>query len=261
MFFSLAKFVWILANPLNLTLLLLCLATLLIWLGWRRLAGWIVSLLTIALLAIAVLPVGSWLLAPLEEAFATYEPDARPVTGIVLLSGAAVNLRVSHQMGHAVPGHAAARLVEFMRLAKAYPKAKLLVSGGNTDGAGARPEAAVIAEYLVSRGIPAARILVEDQSRDTFENAVMSQKLANPAAKDRWLLVTSNWHMPRAMAVFQARGWAVAAAPPVKKTGIDSGLRFNLRSGMRSVGVALHEYIGLLGYWANGRIKSPWPVS
>jgi len=90
-------------------------------------------------IALAVLPLGSWILAPLSERYArhviahvTADVTADgPVTGIVLLSGGAVDLRISAKMGHAVPGQAADRLAEFMRLARAYPNARLLICGGN----------------------------------------------------------------------------------------------------------------------------------
>ncbi len=270
MFFSYAKIAWSLANPLHLMLILLTLATLLIWLRRRRLGNWLVSVITLSLLSVAVLPVADWFLAPLAARFAPYDAGAadggpvRPVNGIVLLSGAVVDLKTSRRMGHAVPGDAAGRLVEFIRLAKAFPKARLLICGGNVERGGATTaEAVLIAEYLVSHGFPRDRLIVEDRSRDTYENAVMGRKIAAPKGHERWLLVTSAWHMPRAMAAFRAQGWPITAAPPAPDQGRPNGfrLRFNLGRGLGIIDTALHEYLGLLAYRLNGRSMELWPAS
>ncbi|MBT3535967.1 MAG: YdcF family protein [Rhodospirillaceae bacterium] len=264
MFYSIAKMFWGLATPLNLTLILLCLATIMLWSRWRRQGAWLASLVTIVLLLIAVLPLGSWVLAPLRNQFAPYDVDAGPAHGIVLLSGAVVNLGLSQKMGHVVPGRAASRMVEFMRLARAFPRARLLICGGNVDRSGgksSRAEAVLIADYLVSRGIVADRLMIEDRSRDTYENAVMGRALARPKGGERWLLVTTAWHMPRAMAVFRAQGWPVVAAPPMagRRQSVALRLGFNLGSGLGAIRVAMHEYIGLLAYRLNGRSTTLWP--
>jgi uncharacterized SAM-binding protein YcdF (DUF218 family) len=267
MFFSIAKIFWVFAKPLNLILILLSLAALLLWSRWRRVGIWLTSLLAASLLAVATLPIGEWLLAPLQRQFAPINMTDGHVTGIVLLSGGVVDLRISRKVGHAVPGRAVDRLVEFIRLARAYPRARLLICGGSGKADGVRDvrwdrEAPLIAEYLVRHGIARERLLVEAQSRDTFENAVLGQALAKPKAADRWLLVTSAWHMPRAMVVFHALDWPVVAAPPMRPMDGKNAypLRFNLNRGLHDVGRAMHEYLGLLSYWLNGRIKTLWPA-
>ena len=88
-----------------------------------------------------------------------------------------------------MPGKAADRLVEFMSLAKAFPNAKLLICGGNVEsgadvGEKRQTEARLIAEYLINRGLSATRILGEDRSLDTFENAVLGRRLARQGR--RW---------------------------------------------------------------------------
>ncbi len=267
MFFSAAKILWVIAKPLNLMLIPLLLATLLLWSRWRRQGIWLASALSAALLALAILPVGGWLLAPLEKQFAPFAAAEGPVTGVILLAGSAVNLAVSRRVGHAVPGKAADRLVEFIRLARGYPEARLLICGGSGKAGGVRDqrwdrEAPLIADYLVSQGIPRQRLLVEANSRDTYENAVLGRALAKPKAAERWLLVTSAWHMPRAMAVFRALEWPVVAAPPARATDGQNTFRlgFNLGRGMSMISKAVHEYLGLLAYWLDGRTKTLWPV-
>lgn len=265
MFISAAKLFWTIADPLNLTLILLIIGTSLMWTRWRRLGLWLTSMITVWLLALAVLPLGSWILAPLSERYArhviAHVTADGPVTGIVLLSGGAVDLRISAKMGHAVPGQAADRLAEFMRLARAYPNARLLICGGNARR-GKHPsqrEGPAIADYLVARGLSRDRLMVDDRSRDTYENAKFGAELAQPEPGQRWLLVTSAWHMPRAMAVFQAQGWPVIAAPAgVRDTPFR--LRFKLNDGLKQIRIAWHEYLGLVAYRLNGRIETLWPA-
>ena len=218
MFYTLAKLFWLLANPLNLILILLCVAVLLLWSHWKRQGLWLVSLIASSLLATAILPLGNWLLYPLNNQFAPFLSSSAKIDGIILLAGGVVDLKISQQMGHAVPGKASDRLVEFIRLAKAYPKAQLLICGGTAEkGRNAnqteQPEATLIAEYLINSGLHGTRILVEDRSLDTFENALFGYQLARPRVGQKWLLVTSSWHMPRALASLRAQDWPGIAAP------------------------------------------------
>ena len=104
--------------------------------------------------------------------------------------------------------------------------------------------------------------MVEDASIDTYENAVLGRKLAQPKAGEKWLLVTSAWHMPRAVAAFRGQNWPVVAAPPMPIKGGSGGfsLHFRLGGGLRQVKTALHEYLGLLAYRLNGRSQTLWPA-
>jgi len=264
MFYTIAKLFWLLVNPFNLALILLCLAAFLLWSHWQRLGLWLVSLVASSLLAVAVLPVGNWLLYPLNNQFSPFVSSSAEIDGIVLLTGGAIDLEVSRKMGHAVPGKTSGRLVELIRLAKAYPKAQLLICGGNTEsennvGRKGQTEATLIAEYLINRGLSDTRILVEKRSLDTFENAQFGYQIARPRADQTWLLVTSSWHMPRALASFRAQDWPVVAAPSGYRQTKPFKIRFNLKAGLVAVDRAMHEYLGLLAYRFNGRINSIWP--
>ena len=119
----------------------------------------------------------------------------------------------------------------------------------------------MIAEYLVNSGLSDTRILVEKRSLDTFENALFGYQIARPRVGQKWLLVTSSWHMPRALASFRAQDWPVVAAPSGYKQKQPFRIRFNLKAGLVAIDRAMHEYVGLLAYRFKGRIDSIWPAA
>jgi uncharacterized SAM-binding protein YcdF (DUF218 family) len=94
-----------------------------------------------------------------------------------------------------------------------------------------------------------SRIVLEDQSRNTYENAVFTAQLAGINKHNRWLLVTSAWHMPRAMATFEKAGWNVTAYPVDFRTGNNTPLtRYSLVMGADHWQLVLRETIGLAAY-------------
>jgi DUF218 domain len=121
----------------------------------------------------------------------------------ILLGGA---VDASGPDEQAVLNEAAERLVVVPELARRYPNTRILFSGGNSalmDGGSAEAEFAALLESL---GVERSRITLEDRSRNTVENAVFSKALIQPKSGDRWLLVTSAYHMPRAIGVFRKGG-------------------------------------------------------
>ncbi|MDE2373227.1 MAG: YdcF family protein, partial [Hyphomicrobiales bacterium] len=106
------------------------------------------------------------------------------------------------------------------------------------------------------------RLTAEEQSRNTIENAVYSRLIANPKPGERWLLVTSAAHMPRAIAAFRAAHFTVEAYPVDWRTSgpVDVSRPFPLLSeGLAQTDTAVHEWIGLLAYWVAGKTKALFP--
>ena len=100
------------------------------------------------------------------------------------------------------------------RLARRFSGARIVFTGGSGrivyDGV---TEASLAARLFESFGIARERIVLEDKSRDTDENARFTRELLQPKPDERWLLVTSAHHMPRSIGVFRAVGFAVEAYP------------------------------------------------
>ena len=110
---------------------------------------------------------------------------------------------------------AAERLTVVPTLARRFPTARIIYSGG--DGA-AHPASGSEATYRAAScsrasGSRGTALTLEDRSRNTAENAVYSKALAAPKPGERWLLVTSAYHMPRAVGAFRKAGFEVDAYP------------------------------------------------
>ncbi|KIL42529.1 hypothetical protein SD70_00115 [Gordoniibacillus kamchatkensis] len=192
--------------------------------------------------------VGSTLMRSLEQRYA-------PPTGttgadcIVLLTGGATlgTPNIGGELGH-VSSSTAGRLVTAARLAR-DTGLPLIVSGGQVFAASAN-EAEAVRRELLGLGIPDRQIRLERTSRNTEENAANTARLMRANGFTRPLLVTSAWHMPRALALFSREG--VAAVPVPTDYAADGSLSptpllfMMTPSGMEMTGTALKEYLGLL---------------
>ena len=231
----------------------------------RRTNGFGRGLVTLASLALAVLaitPAGDALLAPLEARFPPFQADGRQITGIVVLGGSLSETVVAGVLDPR-PDQSADRLFEAARVARRFPDARVLVSGGPEYPGTIRSEADFVAGYLSTLGVSPGRIVRERNSRNTFENARFSAALVHPRPSQRWLLVTSAFHMPRAVACFRKAGFTVEAAPADWR---GNALRWPFEDGSWSatgnlgkVDLAWKEYLGLLAYRLEGRTDTLFP--
>jgi uncharacterized SAM-binding protein YcdF (DUF218 family) len=150
-----------------------------------------------------------------------------------------------------------------LELARRFPEAKIVFSGGSGSlMRGDEPEAPIAGALLESFGTGRERIVLEGDSRSTAENAAFARKLVAPKPGERWLLVTSSFHMPRSVGVFRAVGFEVEAYPVDWRTRgwIDAATwTGKLSAGLARTDVAVHEWIGLVGYWLSGKSSALLP--
>jgi len=105
--------------------------------------------------------------------------------------------------------------------------------------------------------------LYETRSKNTYENAVFSRDLVQPQAGQRWILVTSAYHMDRALAVFRSNGWSDVTLipwPTDYQTAADPGLgirRFDVLNNMYLANLAVKEFVGYHVYRLTGKIALP----
>jgi len=270
MLFALSKIFWVVANPGNLFLLGLLVGFLGLFSPWRRLrafAKWVLGLTAGTALIISILPIGSWLMTPLEERFPRLADPPAQVDGIIVLGGA-LNLRRAADRGGTPLGGYAERITVFVELAQRYPDAKLVFTGGSgllLDQV--HREADYTSQLLAVLGVAPERVVYERDSRNTHENAVNSAAIVTPQPGEVWLLVTSAFHMPRSVGAFRQVGWPVIAYPVNYKTGPTDTrrLNFNFIGGLSLLSDGLHEWIGLLVYrWLDRTtavFPGPEPVS
>jgi uncharacterized SAM-binding protein YcdF (DUF218 family) len=155
------------------------------------------------------------------------------------------------------------RMTTVVELARRYPAARIVFSGGNGSLTDAGETEAQAAQQLFDRlGVAAGRIELEDKSRNTLENALFSKALVMPKPGERWLLVTSAYHMPRAVGVFRRAGFPVEAYPVDWRTrGSEDLARLfaTVSEGLSRTDTAVHEWLGLVVYWLTGRSSELFP--
>jgi uncharacterized SAM-binding protein YcdF (DUF218 family) len=263
LFFLSSKIVGFFAESSNVLIVVGLLGALLLRTRFAR-AGRRIMVAALVLLAILGLsPIGNALLLPLEQRFPAWDAANGAPDGIIVLGGALDEL-VSAARGAPALNEAAERMTAAVDLARRYPGARLIFSGGHGRLiAGTMTEADVARHLFVQLGVPPERITVEDKSRNTFENALLTKALARPQPGERWLLVTSAYHMPRAVGIFREVGFPVEAYPVDWRTrGWDDLLRpfGSVSEGLRRCDLALHEWIGLLIYRLTGRSAALFPA-
>lgn len=229
-------------------LLLLCsLAGLLLQPRRRRLGVALLAFPVAFGLALLVLPLDSWVLAPLEERFPAQPALPARLDGIICLGGA-VDPALTEAHGLPALNDAAERMTEFVALALRHPQARLAFAGGSGRLLPLRLSEADVARRLLGRlGLGGRPVTYEDRSRTTAENARNLALLLHPLPDQRWVLVTSAAHMPRAVSLFRAAGWRVLPYPVGFKTGRTwaTELAPSLPQRLERIDVALHEWIGL----------------
>ena len=185
MFFIISKVLWFIVNPGNLLLIVLGLGVWLLWTRWRRAGRWQVSLAVLAALAMATLPLGTRLYLPLENRFPVAGDLTGRIDGIIALGGV-VDQFVTMARGQVPLTGTAERLTEFAALARRYPDARLVFTGGSGDlvRQGVK-EADVLRPFFDVLGVDAERIQFENQSRNTYENAVATFGLIKPKPGER----------------------------------------------------------------------------
>jgi uncharacterized SAM-binding protein YcdF (DUF218 family) len=263
MMFMVKKIVSQFLNPVSLGLDILILGLLCLWATKKQRLGKImVTSGTLFLLLLSLSFIPAKLLTPLEGRFpALLHPETMAWQGgdgaaapkwIVVLGGGHVSdsrLPATSQVSQAALG----RVVEGVRLYKAIPGSKLLLSGGG--GYDPVPEADVMARIAVLLGVKPQDIALERDSRDTEDEAALIAKMVGA---EKLILVTSAAHMPRSVALFKKHGLQPIPAPAdylaKEAQGLNLGRFFPSAGPLGQVESAWHEYLGLAWAWLRGSI-------
>jgi len=262
MFFILSKTAAFLLLPSNILIVLGLLGVALLATRFKR-AGLALVVASLMLLAVlGFLPLGGMLANKLESRFPPWDPTHGAPDGIVVLGGGIAST-LSNEYGDPVLTGDGGRITAIAKLARAYPNARIVYSNGD---ASLFPTGQTDGKYLYllldSFGIPRERVLLEDKARNTFENAVFSKELVKPKPGERWLLVTSAQHMPRAVGCFRQAGFEVEAYPVAWRTRPRGRSTFGgaLSGGLNTLDLATHEWIGLIVYRLTGKTSALLPA-
>lgn len=256
MFFVLSKTIGFFALPSNFLVGLGLLGVLLLPTRFARAGRRLLAFSMVMLALLGWSPLGNALILPLEQRFPPWDASRGTPDGIVVIGGA-MTPRVAAGRGEPVLNEAAERITATVELARRYPSARIVFSGGSASLVFAEPPEAEIALDLLQRlGVAPERIQIDSRSRNTDDDARYAMERAAPQPGERWLLVTSAYHMPRAIGAFRRLGFAVEAYPVDWRThsGADVTHPFvTIGDGLRRTDTAVREWLGLLAYRATGR--------
>ncbi|MCW5699329.1 MAG: YdcF family protein [Rhodospirillales bacterium] len=263
MFFTASKLFWLLAQPGNLLVVLLGVGALLLWTRRQRIARFLVSAVALVLLIVATVPLGEWLILPLEERIGRPATLPESVDGIIVLGGA-LDFRITQSHGELAVEDSGERVIEGMRLARRYPSARIVFTGGAPSLAGSVPidKSRWLSPLLRDFDVSLDHVIHEKRSRNTYENAFFSKELVAPEDGEIWLLVTSAFHMPRSVGCFRRVGWDVIPYPVDYLTSPGADWLpedISLSDNLELLTVAVREWIGLIMYRVSGRTDALLP--
>jgi uncharacterized SAM-binding protein YcdF (DUF218 family) len=270
MFFVLSKIGWSLIQPSFVLIAITVLGTCLLLTPLRRLSRVLSIGGGVTLGICAFTSIGTLLLRPLEDRFPFPDIDNIPEpAGIIVLGGGLAIGRSTQVSGNSITGPivlgpAGERATEGMALARRFPNARLVFSGGSADlMGGGIPEGDIARAFYSRLGLPDGRLTIERRSRNTIENAQFSKKLLEPKPNEYWILVTSAAHMPRAVAVFRKATFSIVPYPVDYHTNGDASdfayFSFSPIDNLSNIDIAAKEWIGLMVYWQTGHTNEFLP--
>jgi uncharacterized SAM-binding protein YcdF (DUF218 family) len=257
-----SKIFWRLASPNNSLLLILLVGVGLLYFGREKLGRRLVAIATTIIILFSLFPIPSMLLIPLENRFPIPEPLPEDINGVIVLGGAEIP-KFTQVRGQVSLGDSAERLTTFVSLARRFSNAKFVYVGGQgAIGAQEYKEAFTARLFFEQMGLDSDRIMFDSQSRNTLENAQNAFQLAHPKKGEKWVLITSAWHMPRSVGIFRKLGWEVIPYPVDFKTTGKLALTLRFPPGLSStsaVSKVIYEWIGLIYYRLLGRTSELFP--
>ena len=262
MFFVLSKTLGYLLLPTNFLIAVGFIGAILMATRFASLGRKLVAAAVLLLVICGLSPLGKALLYPLEQRFPPWDAARGAPDGIIVLGGSIdADLSVAHHTP--VVRGAPDRIITAAALARRYPNARVVFSGGSANlvSNDAR-EADFAGTIFESLGVDKSRLIMERASRNTHENAEFTKAVVKPREGERWLLVTSAFHMPRSVGLFRKAGFAVEPCPVDWRVGGSHDLEAlsNVAvEGLARTDLAVREWMGLIAYRLTGKIDELLP--
>ncbi len=261
--FLASKLFWLVVQPLSLAFLCSTIAAVLALTGWRRLGAALSILASLMLFLILYTTTGGVALQVLEARFERPAAEPENLSCIIVLGGALENA-VTTSRGGVELNQAGERYLETIRLALRHPESRILISGGDGSLSGTYEGDAEASQRLFSAfDIPEERLVKENRSRNTHENAWQTKQLLASESLSDCLLITSAFHMPRSIGLFRMADIPIIPWPVDFRTSGTLGLGLDFTqptTNAQLTSTALREWVGLLGYYLTGRIASVFPA-
>jgi uncharacterized SAM-binding protein YcdF (DUF218 family) len=200
-------------------------------------------------------------LSPLEKTY-PIEPEVRKVAGIVVLGGGESGIQ-SNVWSQPNTGDAGDRFITALSLAHQHPEAIVLFTGGSGRLMGGASGAEIAQDIFSGAGLDKSRLILEGASRNTAENATMSLELAPADVEGDWLLVTSAFHIRRAVGSFCAAGWKNIVPWPTdyRTGGFADRIGWNFALNLNDLNIGVREWIGLAAYGLTRRTSDTIEIS
>lgn len=243
--YALGKVIGAIATPLIIALIIAAAAALCRAIGRRPMAIKLTIVSAVVAYLSTIGPIGSALLAPLERMHPPLSSDPPPHVNYVVVLGSGYTPRNGIPVTAAIDYDGIVRIVEGIRLMYQLQATKLVVSGGAPQRI-ASP-AVGYAKLARELGIPGESLILLDLPRNTASEAAEIVALL----RDRpFVLVTSAYHMPRAVRLVEAFGGRPIPAPTGQRANESTHWSWRAvlpsSSGLRKTEQALHEYLGLM---------------
>lgn len=255
LFFVLSKLFWTLVQPLSLLIILIGVAIFALLRGRFGFTRRMLIGVFCAFLLIGFFPIANLFLKPLETRFSIQPDPPSPKTIIVL--GGSEDIKPSSQSLMPALNDAGERPIYGIALATQFPNATLVFTGGSGSVLDQHLRGADVLRELVER-FPTLtnKVVFEDRSRNTHENAIYTRDRLGDQIQSPILLITSAFHMPRSVGVFCNSGYTGLIPYPVDhlSTGQVLTPRWDPISNFSDLSTGIREWIGLLAYYATGRI-------
>lgn len=247
-FFIASKLFWLIFAPSHFLALMTIAAAILLATRFERIGRRLAAAAAVLFVVIGILPTGILLARPLENRF------ARPgwpshIDGVLILGGGLGTQILDSRHAPAMTTNET-RLVSAYELARRYPNARIVFSGGSGNLDGDRFPEALAAKYIFAQmGLDPGRLTLEGRSRNTWENIVFSQKILRPRLGEVWVLAAPAIQMPRAMHVAERAHWKMVPWPTDYLTAREGfpGF-FEVPDNLMLMDSAVHEWLGLFAY-------------
>lgn len=253
--YFLSKFIWVFLSPLNFLFILLLFSFFLKILNFKMFSKFILIFSFCFFIAIGFFPMGQFLLFKLEHQYQSLEVLPNEIDGLIVLGGPS-NAGLTTIYDQVNFNDGGERLTEAVLVIKKSQPKKIIFSGGTSKQNFESSHAFVAKKFFHEMEINTNNIYFEYKSRNTYENIFNSKITVNPKKNEKWIIITSSFHMPRAMKVADKLEWRLIPYPVDYRTAKNfSGFHFsfNLLNNINSLDLALHEYVGLISYYLLGR--------